>query len=209
MELCNHFIREGRTFGGPERMIDDADSRELLRRAAAETVVLLQNERDILPISVDSGIKRIAVIGSSARLCMTTGGGSASLASLFEVSPLQGIKAAAEEHGIVVDYHVGVADFLYTPLAIPFCSHPDKGNDAGRYIGQVDLYTSCPTDLDEWKSAGPATPRCEPSWTSETDETQVIMLLGPPSEINEADPFVRVSKRDLAAIRRCSSNPPF
>ncbi|MCP3895566.1 MAG: glycosyl hydrolase [Bacteroides sp.] len=62
------------------------------RKIAQEGIVLLQNNRNLLPIDTRQ-TKRILVVGENAVKRMTIGGGSSSLKVKYEVSPLEGIRA--------------------------------------------------------------------------------------------------------------------
>ncbi|MDR2813316.1 MAG: glycoside hydrolase family 3 C-terminal domain-containing protein [Prevotellaceae bacterium] len=62
------------------------------RRIAEEGIVLLQNNRNVLPIDL-SKTKSILVVGENAVKRMTIGGGSSSLKAKYEASPLAGIQA--------------------------------------------------------------------------------------------------------------------
>ena len=61
------------------------------RKIGDEGIVLLQNNRKILPLNLTS-TKRILVVGENAIKMMTVGGGSSSLKVQREVSPLEGIR---------------------------------------------------------------------------------------------------------------------
>ena len=61
------------------------------RKIAEESIVLLQNTNNILPINL-SKTKKIAVIGENAIKMMTVGGGSSSLKAKYEITPLEGLK---------------------------------------------------------------------------------------------------------------------
>ncbi|MBQ7460651.1 MAG: glycoside hydrolase family 3 C-terminal domain-containing protein [Bacteroidaceae bacterium] len=63
---------------------------EVARKVAAEGIVLLQNEGNILPIKPQG--KKILVVGENAIKMMTVGGGSSSLKAQHEISPLQGLQ---------------------------------------------------------------------------------------------------------------------
>lgn len=76
------------------------------RRIGAEGIVLLRNEGRVLPISPGIG-RNILVVGENAVKMMTVGGGSSSLKVQREVSPLDGIRAAAAALGMDVDYARG------------------------------------------------------------------------------------------------------
>lgn len=57
---------------------------------AQEGMVLLQNNKNILPIE-SAKVKKILVVGENADKRMTVGGGSSSLKAKYEISPLAGI----------------------------------------------------------------------------------------------------------------------
>ena len=59
-------------------------------KVAEESVVLLKNDKDILPL--DKKIKKLLVVGENAEKLHALGGGSAELKALYEISPLMGIK---------------------------------------------------------------------------------------------------------------------
>lgn len=77
------------------------------RRIGGEGIVLLKNEKGLLPLPL-SAVKpvRLLVVGENALKMMTVGGGSSSLKVQREVSPLDGLRAAAPE-GMTVDYARG------------------------------------------------------------------------------------------------------
>lgn len=60
-------------------------------KIAQEGTVLLKNEENILPISLDK-TEKILVVGENAIKMMTVGGGSSSLKARYEILPLEGIK---------------------------------------------------------------------------------------------------------------------
>ncbi len=75
------------------------------RRIGGEGIVLLKNEKNVLPIASDT--KKILVVGENAIKMMTVGGGSSSLKVQRESLPLDGIKKAAAAKGIDVVYERG------------------------------------------------------------------------------------------------------
>ncbi|MBP9585282.1 MAG: glycoside hydrolase family 3 C-terminal domain-containing protein [Bacteroides sp.] len=77
------------------------------RQIAEEGMVLLQNNRNLLPIDARQ-TKRILVVGENAVKRMTIGGGSSSLKVKYEVSPLEGIRARVGSAAEVV-YAAGYA----------------------------------------------------------------------------------------------------
>ena len=63
---------------------------EVAQKVAAEGIVLLKNDGNVLPIKPEG--KRILVVGENAIKMMTVGGGSSSLKAQHEISPLQGLQ---------------------------------------------------------------------------------------------------------------------
>ncbi len=90
-----------RTAMNPNRGFGSMGSAEHVatgRAVAAEGMVLLKNERNILPLEAG---KKVLVVGENAIKQMTVGGGSSSLKAKYEISPLQGIQ---ERNGGAVTY---------------------------------------------------------------------------------------------------------
>ena len=112
---------------------------ELLRKAAADTVVLLKNQpkgvglssTKLLPLGPET--KKIAVIGPNAADAVICGGGSATLRPTYMVSPLDGIRDAIQANaarfeGTEVKYTIGV-------------------NDTSRQLSAIDPYLTPPVKL--------------------------------------------------------------
>ena len=70
---------------------DSVTHHEVARRVAEESIVLLKNEQDLLPLDRTS-IGSIAVLGPNAAETRLGGGGSASVTAPYTVSPLQGLQ---------------------------------------------------------------------------------------------------------------------
>ncbi|GAA5944758.1 beta-glucosidase H [Sporobolomyces koalae] len=119
LDLVNYAIDSDIPFYTGEDKVDTPELRALLREAAANAVVLLKNDIDFLPLS-SSKPKSIAVIGSNAKVAFPSGGGSASLASTYTVSPLEAIESQAKETGAKVEFAMGVAAFRWVPLLDPY-----------------------------------------------------------------------------------------
>lgn len=71
------------------------------REIGEEGVVLLKNDRSLLPLNLDK-VKKIAVIGENAIKMMTVGGGSSSLKARYEVTPLDGLKKRVGDKAEIV-----------------------------------------------------------------------------------------------------------
>ncbi|KNX49905.2 beta-glucosidase [Cryptococcus deuterogattii R265] len=141
-----HYVQEaqqsGIDFEKIEETIDTHDVRALLREAADSAVVLLKNDKDVLPISSLNG-KKIAVIGPNAKTAAYAGGGSANLAPTYLVTPLEAITTYAHKVGAKVGYTIGSDNSRWTPLLTPFIHHPTMGKDAGPGV-QCDFYIQDP-----------------------------------------------------------------
>ena len=107
----------GKPFFPPEKEqgADLPEERSLIRKIAQETIVLLSNQRQTLPLAADK-IKRIAVIGELARWPNVLGGGSAQVKTHHVVSPLEGICNRAGD-GVEVVYKPGC--FIHKTLPAP------------------------------------------------------------------------------------------
>lgn len=69
-----------------------------MRKVASESIVLLRNEGDILPLNPQK-LKKIAVIGPNAKAIIFSGGGSAVLKTSYFINPYDGIVSALEQAG--------------------------------------------------------------------------------------------------------------
>ncbi|KAG6915306.1 hypothetical protein DXG01_012229 [Tephrocybe rancida] len=150
LELIKRAHASGIPFDGPEESYDSPELRQTLRTAAADAIVLLKNEKKLLPLR---GVKKVAVIGPNAKYAMTSGGGSAQLLSASTVSPLQGITSAVEASGGQVTYTIGATSHKFLPLLNSYVQQPN---------GQPDL----------------AAPLKGAVWSTPTGKTNCFMLDG-------------------------------
>ncbi|KAL2838660.1 beta-glucosidase precursor [Aspergillus pseudodeflectus] len=104
LDLVNKAIVSGTPENAHQEEADSPAYRELNRRAAASSVVLLKNEKSILPLQLDIR-PRIAVIGPNAIKNVSSGGGSASVNAYHYVSALDGIKARVADKASVSFAH--------------------------------------------------------------------------------------------------------
>ena len=94
-----------------EQAIDQPKHRLLLRKAAADGMVLLKNE-GLLPLK--KNIKKLAVIGPNAMEAQIIGGGSASLKPHYQVHPLEAVRERFG-HETEILYSKGCHTHKYLP----------------------------------------------------------------------------------------------
>jgi len=75
---------------GEERTHESEEETALLRKVAAESIVLLKNDNGVLPID-KTKVKKVAIVGGNAKAVVLSGGGSAALKPSYFVSPYDGI----------------------------------------------------------------------------------------------------------------------
>ena len=87
--------------------IDTPAQRTVARTAATESIVLLKNAGDTLPLKSPK-IRTLAVIGPNAAVARTGGGGSSLVRPSYSVTPLDGIRERAGNQ-VLVSYAQGVS----------------------------------------------------------------------------------------------------
>ncbi|KAH6667593.1 glycosyl hydrolase family 3 N terminal domain-containing protein [Halenospora varia] len=88
LNLVNECSKSGVPENAQETMRNTPETAALLRRLASESIVLLKNEKNSLPLKKD---KKTLVIGPNANTATFCGGGSAALRPYYAVTPLEGI----------------------------------------------------------------------------------------------------------------------
>ena len=73
-----------------EKKVDTPETAATLRTVGSNGLVLLKNDKNVLPFKKE---KATAVIGPNAAIAAYCGGGSAALAPYYAVTPLEGLKA--------------------------------------------------------------------------------------------------------------------
>lgn len=94
LDLVKQAAKSGIPENAPEKELNRPEDRKLLRRAAAESIVLLKNEQKVLPFARD---KTVAVIGPNAKVKVISGGGSASLLPYYAVTPFEGVSSQCKD----------------------------------------------------------------------------------------------------------------
>ncbi|KFA81955.1 hypothetical protein S40288_04392 [Stachybotrys chartarum IBT 40288] len=95
---------------GPEGSADTPETAALLRRIGNESIVLLKNEGNMLPLKKD---KKTLVIGPNAKVATYHGGGSASLTAYYAVTPYDGISSKLDTPPA---YTVGAYTHRFLPI---------------------------------------------------------------------------------------------
>ena len=104
--------------------VDTPDEIAVARKAATEGIVLLKNERGLLPIQPGK-VRSIAVIGPSAAVARTGGGGSSNVKSKYAVTPMQAISQRGGKKQFLITYAQG---------AVMEGEDPDKAKDSAALI---------------------------------------------------------------------------
>ncbi|HKY53971.1 MAG TPA: glycoside hydrolase family 3 C-terminal domain-containing protein, partial [Anaerolineales bacterium] len=95
-----------------ERAEDKPEHRAIIRAAAQEAIVLLKNEKNLLPLE---GVRSVAVIGPYARTAQVLGGGSSAVTPHYAVSPFDGIRTARKN----INVETAPGCFIYKNLPAP------------------------------------------------------------------------------------------
>ncbi|PQE19193.1 glycosyl hydrolase family 3 N terminal domain-containing protein [Rutstroemia sp. NJR-2017a BBW] len=93
-----------------EKTANTPETAALLREIGADSIVLLKNENNVLPLKKD---KKTLIVGPNAKTATYHGGGSASLAAYYAVTPFDGISAQLESDPL---YTVGCYAHKELPL---------------------------------------------------------------------------------------------
>jgi beta-glucosidase len=125
----------------PEEAIDRPEHRALARKAAADGIVLLKNEGDVLPLAKEK-ISKLAIFGPNAKVARISGGGSAQVNAHYRVTPFDGIAAAVGDQ-VELGYELGCTNHKWLPLFEPSEVAP-RGQDAEggfvvTYFNSLDL----------------------------------------------------------------------
>ena len=125
----------------PEKAVDKPEHRRLARETAAEGIVLLKNERNVLPLD-EQRIKSLAVIGPNAKVARIMGGGSSQVNPHYAVTPWEGISKRCGA-AIKVSYQQGCTNDKRVPVIgeeylIPSGNQEGHGL-TGQYFNDLDL----------------------------------------------------------------------
>lgn len=167
-----HLITKSGLFAHPEPVAEQAinlpEHQLLAREAAAEGIVLLKNERNILPLQSDK-LTSLAIIGPNAKTARIMAGGSAQVNAHYAISPFDGIVAQAGT-SVKIGYELGCTNYKMLPLPDIALLHTHKGEIkqglTTTYFNSTD-FTGTPvltlvtetTDLNWFQSPDPVNPQ--------------------------------------------------
>lgn len=100
-------------------------------QSAVESIVLLKNENNLLPLDVDK-IQSIAVLGDNATRLHANGGLSSEIKALYEITPLQGLQNKLGDK-LKINYAQG-----YEKLST-FVEGSNNGQNPGNFKGEGEL----------------------------------------------------------------------
>ena len=125
----------------PERTLDTPETAKLLRTIGSNGVVLMKNQKSVLPFSKE---KTTAVIGPNAAIAAISGGGSASLLPYYARTPLEGAEAACKN----VKYTLGAPGWKSLPLLSQRAKTADgkRGLDMKVYLDPPSNSSRTPFD---------------------------------------------------------------
>lgn len=112
LQLVNECAKSGVKEGQQEGKLDNAKTASMLRKLAAESIVLFKNEDNVLPLKKD---KKILVIGPNTKISVYCGGGSSSMAPYYAVSPWEGIEAKVKDPS-KMEFAIGCYSHKELPL---------------------------------------------------------------------------------------------
>ncbi|KAI5788501.1 glycoside hydrolase superfamily [Geopyxis carbonaria] len=125
---------------GQEQAINRPEHQTFLRKAAAEGIVLLKNEKNLLPLGPKLGsAKQVAFIGPNANESVAAGGGSAALNPHYRQRPFeQFTKNVADRFpNLKVKHAKGCLAHKFIPVFPETCRSPKNG-EHGMYMEYFD-----------------------------------------------------------------------
>ncbi|QSZ32943.1 hypothetical protein DSL72_002526 [Monilinia vaccinii-corymbosi] len=110
LQLVNRVAEANVPERAEEKTADTPETAALLRKIGGDSIVLMKNEGNVLPLAKD---KKTLIVGPNAKVATYHGGGSASLAAYYAVTPFDGITAQLESAPL---YTVGAYAHKDLPL---------------------------------------------------------------------------------------------
>ena len=132
---------------GVERSRDSPEARAFARRLAADGMVVLKNDANVLPLKAGT-IKKIALIGPNVKERVISGGGSAALKATYIVNPYAGLVENAPE-GVEIKYTIGCyGKYQVVSIATIGLSHIRAA--AYKYTPTLEAFLTTPSGEPGW-----------------------------------------------------------
>lgn len=130
-----------------------AEHRDLARKIAEQGVVLLKNQNQLLPLQKDR-LRKILVMGPNANLAHGRGGGSSQVKSPYEITPLQGLRAALSDQ-VEIQYLIAADSDLVQPIPADFIvtRHGGAGTPVWKVQRHADAARQHEIQREEWPSS--------------------------------------------------------
>lgn len=128
MDRCGKLDRQGAQ--KPAGAVNTPEHQALARRMAAESIVLLKNDGQLLPLNPQR-LRKVAVIGPCADEAPVSGGGSAYVEPPYRVSPLEGLRQRLAGGEVEVVHEQGCTHRVQPPHF--------SADLLGRYYGNPDF----------------------------------------------------------------------
>ncbi|GJN89025.1 hypothetical protein Rhopal_001999-T1 [Rhodotorula paludigena] len=138
---CQADIEVVRNNRDKERTHDSAQDRATCREVTSESIVLLKNDQQVLPLRKET-LKKLAVLGPNAKARTVSGGGSAYLTSSYVITPYEGIKSALAGSEVELAYKAGCYAHRYLPMLDGWIK--TKDGNSGKWTST--FYNSAPQD---------------------------------------------------------------
>lgn len=128
LQIVDWCARSGVKENQEEGKLDTPETAQLLRRLTGESIVLVKNENNVLPLKKD---KKILLIGPNVKTSVFCGGGSSSMAPYYAVSPWDGVAAQASDKSNM-EFAIGCHSHKELPLVSnQFTLSPDPNGKKG------------------------------------------------------------------------------
>lgn len=122
LKLIKYALNSGVPENAPETSNGNTpETAALLRKLAHDSVVLLKNDKNVLPLSKDDNV---AIIGPNAKYSAYCGGGSAALRTYYAISPYEAISKKLNKKP---EYTVGAYGHRLLPAMGPQLVNPKTG----------------------------------------------------------------------------------
>lgn len=112
----------------PETCRDSPDTSALLRKAAADGIVMLKNDDGALPLAPGSTIRKLAVVGPNAKRVVAGGGGSSYIKAPYWTSVFDSVSEAFRDASCEITFAQGARVNRYVPTVSSIVAkNPDTG----------------------------------------------------------------------------------